>query len=46
MSKRLCKEGFVLSKNDKKLKYECKKCGRKSHKEAYCCKPVKITKAA
>lgn len=46
MSKRLCKDGLVLNKKDKKLKYECKTCGMKSHKEDYCCKPVKIIKAA
>jgi hypothetical protein len=46
MSKKLCKEGHVINKKDKKLKYECKKCGVISHKEDYCCKPVKITNAA
>ncbi len=52
MSKKLCKESndhdknCDHDKNDKKLKYECKKCGKKSHKEEKCCKPIKITKAA
>jgi len=46
MSKTLCKEGESLNKKDKKLKFECKKCGRKAHKERFCCKPVKIKKAA
>ncbi len=46
MSKKLCKEGVELNRKDKKLKYECKKCGLKSYKEDYCCKPHKIKKAA
>jgi len=46
MSKRLCKEGEVLNKKDKKFRYECKKCGMKSNKEESCCKPIKIIKEA
>jgi len=46
MSKKLCKEKSDSDNKEKKLKYECKKCGQKSHKEDNCCKPVKIIKAA
>lgn len=46
MSKTLCKKGDSLNKKDKKLKYECKKCGGQAIKEEFCCKPKKIKKAA
>ena len=46
MSKKLCKEGEILNLKDKKLKFECKKCGMRSFKEDYCCEPHKLKKAA
>jgi len=46
MSKKLCKKGESLNKKGKKLTFECKKCGMKTYKENFCCKPFKIIKAA
>ncbi len=42
MSKKICDGLDDFKKKDKKLKYECKKCGRQAPKEKNCCKPVKI----
>jgi len=41
----MCK-GQREKEKGKKIKFECKKCGLKSHKKDTCCKPVKIIKAA
>ncbi len=48
MGKAMCKvstEKYTVLLNEKKHKYECKKCGRISHKEERLCKPVKIKTA-
>jgi lipopolysaccharide biosynthesis regulator YciM len=42
MSKKLCEDPKKLKVEEKNPKYECKKCGKKTHKEKWCCKPVKI----
>jgi lipopolysaccharide biosynthesis regulator YciM len=45
-NKKLCKKGESINKEDKKLKYSCKKCGLQAQKEDWCCKPEKIKKSA
>ncbi len=44
MSKKLCKDKDQLSKKVKgsKKRYICAKCGHKSPKEKWCCKPEEI----
>jgi hypothetical protein len=42
MSKKLCEDSAKIKQAEKKLKFECKKCGKQSHKEKWCCKPIKL----